>query len=127
MPCSKNGDVTDTICTLIKEKPEFKSMSPSEFLGRIQAHENVLKEKDFLRESGSRLGRHSTALKAMTSGGEGDSSSSYSDDESDSEESLSTNLALMIKSFDHIHRNSLHANYKKRRSKPLTKSERTCH
>ena len=66
-------------------------------------------------------------MKAMTSGGEGDSSSSYSDEESDSEESPSTDLALMIKRFDRIHKNSLHANYKKRRSKPLTKSERTCH
>ena len=54
-------DKYGTICTPIKEKPEFNIMTRAQFLGRIEAHEIVLLEKEILRspESGSR--RHGNA------------------------------------------------------------------
>jgi hypothetical protein len=46
-------DKYKTISILTKEKPEFKTMTPSQFLRRVRAHENILIEMEILQGTNS--------------------------------------------------------------------------
>ena len=74
----------ENICTLIKDKPELKNMTPTQFLGRIRAHEKMLLEKAIIQNQDLASRRYDTALKAKKPSLEDQSSENGTDEESDS-------------------------------------------
>ena len=87
----------DTLCTLIRERADFKELTPTQVLGRINAHEIVAQEKKELLALTSHT-RRSTALKAKKTASSSEASSDSEEDE-DSEASLGKELALLVKRF----------------------------
>ena len=90
----------DTLCTLIEERADFKSLTPSQALGRLNAHEMILEEKKELHSSRS-APRRSLALKAKKADSSSDEESS---EQTDDEESLGKDMALLVKRFNRFHR-----------------------
>ena len=73
----------DTLCTLIQERADFKSLTPSQALGRLNAHEMILEEKKELHSSKS-TPRRSIALKAKKADSSSDEESSEQTNDEDS-------------------------------------------
>src|SRR4051812_10053820 len=79
----------DTVCTLIQMMPNYKTLKPTEVIGRIVAHEMTLKDKEELHNKSS--GAYKATSDALTT----------SSDKLVSNEEIS----LMVKNFNKFYKN----------------------
>jgi hypothetical protein len=103
----------DTVCTLIQMMPNYKDLKPTEVIGRIVAHEMLLKDKDELHN------KSSGAYKASS-----DAPTTSSDKLVSNEE-----ISLMVKNFNKLYKNrskerSSNSRYNESRS---SKHARVCY
>ena len=86
----------DTLCTRIQERADFKSLTPSQALGRLNAHEMIIEEKKELHFTRSGP-RRSILLKAKKANSSSDKEQEESSDEADDKDSLGKGMALWSK------------------------------
>ena len=115
----------DTLCTLIQERADFKSLTPSQALGKLNAHEMILEEKKELHSSRS-TPRRSIALKAKKVDSSLDEESSG---EADDEGSLGKDMALLVRRFNRFQRGSRSKKYELRKggSSSRDPKEKNCY
>jgi hypothetical protein len=122
-----------TLCSMIREQPGFKKMTPEEVLGKIINHEMLENEAKYVKSIQNAISSNppNVALKAnkKDKGKRVVQESSSSEEESEDESSSldEDEMALLMKNFNKLMRSRNFKGYKKGGEKPKSKKKRNCY